>query len=178
MLFRSIDVFPSTTDAPIRIDLWGDEVDRLTTFNVNDQRSADDLDEVVIFPAREVELTTAVRDRARALIGSDPWGIEQWDRLAEGQQFEGMESWLPWLVERDELLTDVLETDTRLVLVEPRRMQTRAVDLLAEEADLARALASTWARDADREFPRLHVEPDRLLDATSDRKSTRLNSSH
>ena len=28
-----IDVFPSTMDAPIRIDLWGDEVDRLTTFS-------------------------------------------------------------------------------------------------------------------------------------------------
>ncbi|MEY2939339.1 MAG: hypothetical protein RIS58_326 [Actinomycetota bacterium] len=169
-----IDVFPSTTDAPIRIDLWGDEVDRLTTFNVNDQRSADDLDEVVIFPAREVELTPDVRDRARALIESDPWGIEQWDRLAEGQQFEGMESWLPWLVERDELLTDVLGTDTRLVLVEPRRMQTRAVDLLAEEADLARALASTWARDADREFPRLHVETDRLLNSTSSSRTVSL----
>ncbi len=34
-----VDVFPSTADAPIRIDLWGDEVDRLTTFGVNDQRS-------------------------------------------------------------------------------------------------------------------------------------------
>ena len=36
-----IDVFPSTADAPIRIDLWGDEVDRLTEFTVNDQRSTD-----------------------------------------------------------------------------------------------------------------------------------------
>ncbi|MFM8649385.1 MAG: transcription-repair coupling factor, partial [Actinomycetota bacterium] len=34
-----VDVFPSTADAPIRIDLWGDEVDRLTTFSVHDQRS-------------------------------------------------------------------------------------------------------------------------------------------
>ena len=169
-----IDVFPSTTDAPIRIDLWGDEVDRLTTFNVNDQRSADDLDEIVIFPAREVELTNDVRERARSLMASEPWGVEQWDRLAEGQQFEGMESWLPWLVERDELLTDVLGSDTRLVLVEPRRMHARAVDLLAEEADLARALASTWAREENREFPRLHVEPERLLDTTSSSRSLSL----
>ena len=169
-----IDVFPSTTDAPIRIDLWGDEVDRLTTFNVNDQRSADDLDEIVIFPAREVELTNEVRERARSLMASEPWGVEQWDRLAEGQQFEGMESWLPWLVERDELLTDVLGADTRLVLVEPRRMHARAVDLLAEEADLARALASTWAREENREFPRLHVEPERLLDTTSSSRSLSL----
>ena len=27
-----IDVFPSTGDHPVRIDLWGDEVDRLTAF--------------------------------------------------------------------------------------------------------------------------------------------------
>ena len=39
-----VDVFPATGDAPVRIDLWGDEVDRLTTFNVNDQRSLADLD--------------------------------------------------------------------------------------------------------------------------------------
>ena len=169
-----IDVFPSTTDAPIRIDLWGDEVDRLTTFNVNDQRSADDLDEIVIFPAREVELTNEVRERAQSLLSSEPWGVEQWDRLAEGQQFEGMESRLPWLVERDELLTDVLGADTRLVLIEPRRMHARAVDLLAEEADLARALASTWAREENREFPRLHVEPERLLDTTSSSRSLSL----
>ena len=28
-----IDIFPSTADAPIRIDLWGDDVDRLTQFS-------------------------------------------------------------------------------------------------------------------------------------------------
>ena len=34
-----VDVFPSTADVPVRIDLWGDEVDRLTAFSVSDQRS-------------------------------------------------------------------------------------------------------------------------------------------
>ncbi len=38
-----VDVFPSTADVPVRIDLWGDEVDRLTEFSVADQRSTDDL---------------------------------------------------------------------------------------------------------------------------------------
>ena len=68
-----IDVFPSTADSPIRIDLWGDEVDRLTEFTVNDQRSTDDLEEVHIFPARELLPSEAVRasatdaDRRRAV---------------------------------------------------------------------------------------------------------------
>ena len=42
-------------------------------------------------------------------------------------------------------------------------MRDRAIDLLAEEDDLAKALASTWERDPDKPFPRLHAEPDRIL---------------
>ena len=39
-----VDVYPSTADLPVRIDLWGDEVDRLTEFDPGDQRSVADLD--------------------------------------------------------------------------------------------------------------------------------------
>ena len=73
-----------------------------------------------------------------------------------------MESWLPWLGD-DRLITDLLPDTAKVVLVEPRRMRDRASELLAEEDDLAKALASTWARDPNRRFPRLHAEPDRLL---------------
>ena len=158
-----VDVFPSTADAPIRIDLWGDEVDRLTTISVSDQRSVADLTEAFIFPARELIPSDEVRARANKLIGDEPWGREQWERLAEGAQFDGMESWLPWLTDTDQLLTDVLPATGKVVLIEPRRMRDRAKDLLAEEDDLARALASTWGRDPDVAFPRLHAEPDQLL---------------
>ncbi len=163
-----IDVFPSTADAPIRIDLWGDEVDRLTTIGVNDQRSIGDLDEAFIFPARELLPSDEVRTRAAKLVGDEPWGREQWERLAEGTHFDGMESWLPWLTDGDQLLTDVLPATGKVVLVEPRRMRDRANDLLAEEDDLARALASTWGRDPDVAFPRLHAEPDQLLAPNTD----------
>jgi transcription-repair coupling factor (superfamily II helicase) len=163
-----IDVFPSTAEAPIRIDLWGDEVDRLTEFTVNDQRSTSDLAEARIFPARELLPSEQVRERAAALVGAEPWGREHWERLAEGTLFDGMESWLPWMVDDTDgdggrLITDVVPETAKVILVEPRRMRDRANDLLAEEADLARALASTWARDADKEFPRLHADTERLL---------------
>ena len=60
-----VDVFPSTADAPVRIDLWGDEVDRLTTFAVADQRSTDDLECVELFGCREVLPTDDVRAAGR-----------------------------------------------------------------------------------------------------------------
>ena len=157
-----IDVFPSTADSPVRIDLWGDEVDRLAEFSVADQRATDPLAKAVIFPAREVRPAAAVRAAAEHLVATRPWGREQWERLAEGQFFDGMESWLPWLIDTDEIITDRLGSDALVVLLEPGRLRDRAGDIAAEEADLAGALADTWGA-AGEVFPRLHVEYDRLL---------------
>ena len=168
-------MFPSTGDAPVRIDLWGDEVDRLTTFGVNDQRSSADVAEALIFPARELIPTEDVRVRAKSLVAAEPWGREQWERLGEGALFEGMESWMPWLCDDLVLLTDVLPESAKVVLVEPRRSRDRALDLLAEEDDLAKALASTWERSPELTFPRLHAEPDRLLAGTGGGKPTPAN---
>jgi transcription-repair coupling factor (superfamily II helicase) len=162
-----VDVYPSTADAPVRIDLWGDEVDRLTTFSVSDQRSRDDVAEVVLFPCRELLPTDAVRERAAGLVASQPWGREHWERLGEGLTFDGMESWLPWLTQDEHVLLDLLGADDQVVLVEPRRMRDRAADLLAEEADLAGSLAKTWDVAEGTELPRLHVAFDRLLTHTT-----------
>ncbi|NBO68814.1 MAG: transcription-repair coupling factor, partial [Actinobacteria bacterium] len=172
-----IDVFPSTSDAPIRIDLWGDEVDRLTTFNVNDQRSTDDLSSVRIFPAREIIINEAVAKRSRDLIAKEPWGQENWDRIAQSITFDGIESWLPWVATDDEVLTDICTSNApmHIVLIEPRRMRDRARDLIAEEDDLARALASTWSRDPDQKYPRLHSEIDTFLENTSAESIISLN---
>ena len=159
-----VDVFPATADSPVRIDLWGDEVDRLTEFSVADQRATDPIRQAVIYPAREVRPVAEVRAAAQRLVASRPWGREQWERLAEGQFFDGMESWLPWLIDSDEIITDRLGTDALVVLLEPGRLRDRAADIAAEEADLAGALAQTWGA-AGEEFPRLHVDYDRLLSA-------------
>jgi transcription-repair coupling factor (superfamily II helicase) len=162
-----VDVFPSTADVPVRIDLWGDEIDRLTTFSVSDQRSTGDVDCVEIFGCRELVPTEDVRRRAASLIKAEPWGREQWERLAEGATFEGMESWLPWLTSTEHVLFDLVSDKALLLLVEPRRMRDRAKDLLEEEASLAASLAVTWGAGVEREWPRLHLPFDRLLAHTS-----------
>jgi transcription-repair coupling factor (superfamily II helicase) len=165
-----VDVFPSTADRPVRIDLWGDEVDRLTDFSVQDQRSVGDRACVEIFPCRELLPTPEVRARAERLVGLEPWGREQWERLAQGLVFDGMESWLPWLTADEHVLIDQVGDSGQILLCEPRRMRDRAADLLAEEADLASTLAVTWGateeRSAQHGFPRLHVDFDGLLGRT------------
>jgi transcription-repair coupling factor (superfamily II helicase) len=158
-----IDVYPSTADHPVRLDLWGDEIDRLSTFAVADQRSTGDIDQAWIFPARELLPTDEVRDRAAGMLARAPWGREQWERLAEGQTFDGMESWLPWLVAEEHLLPDLLPQGALVMLVEPKRLRDRAADLLEEEAALAGTLATTWDVPADQDLPRLSLPFDRLL---------------
>lgn len=162
-----MDVFPATADSPIRLDLWGDEVERLTEFSVTDQRSTTERKSVVIASAREMLPTPAIRKRAEELIANEPWGTEQWKRVAEGQLFDGMESWLPWLVREELVLGDLLNSEALVLLIEPKRLKDRSSDLIAEETDLARALASTWQALDDhgnpRPFPGLHVPFDRML---------------
>ena len=160
-----IDVFPPTADVPVRIDLWGDEVDRLTAFAVNDQRSQTDLDAAVFFGCRELVPTPDVRAAAASLVRSQPWGAGQWERLAEGETFDGMESWLPYVHPQEDLLPDLLPPGAQVVLVEPRRIRDRAVQLLDEEAALAETLALTWgvADGSHDAFPRLHLPFARLL---------------
>jgi len=48
-----MDVYPLTEEQPIRIELWGDEVDSIRTFDVDSQRSIENLQEVDIYPASE-----------------------------------------------------------------------------------------------------------------------------
>ena len=160
-----VDVFGSTADRPVRIDLWGDEVERLTEFSVADQRATSPVSEIEIYPCREFRPNEQAKQRAQRLLVDEPWGREQWDRVVNGELFDGMESWLPWLVGDDVVLPDLLPADSWVILVEPRRIRDRAANIEAEEADLAVSLAKTWDVDAD-DLHRLHLRFDRLLART------------
>ncbi len=46
-----LDLYPLTEEVPIRIELWGDEIDSIRTFDVESQRSIENLQEIVIYPA-------------------------------------------------------------------------------------------------------------------------------
>ncbi len=48
-----VDVFPSAAPLPIRIELFGDEIDSMRVFDPTDQRSLHPVEEVVLLPASE-----------------------------------------------------------------------------------------------------------------------------
>ena len=52
-----IDIFPLTEECPVRIELWDDEVDSIRSFDIESQRSIEQMEQIVIYPAAEIILS-------------------------------------------------------------------------------------------------------------------------
>ena len=144
-----VDVFPPTEEHPVRVEFWGDTVDEIRAFAVADQRTLQTADELWAPPCRELLLTPDVRRRASELAGAvDPRHsalVEMLTRLADGQAVEGMESLAPVLVDRMEMLTELLPGAAHVVVCDPERVRARAHDLVQTSAEF---LQASWAAAA------------------------------
>lgn len=61
-----LDIYPLTDEIPVRIDLWDDEVDSIKSFDVESQRSVENLQSIKIYPATEY-----IIDEQKLLEGID-----------------------------------------------------------------------------------------------------------
>lgn len=52
-----IDIYPLTEECPYRIEMWDEEIDTIRSFDVESQRSIENVHELIIYPASEVVLT-------------------------------------------------------------------------------------------------------------------------
>ncbi len=71
-----IDIFPLTEECPIRIELWDEEVDSIRSFDVESQRSIEQLDEIVIYPAAEIILS-------KELLENGLWKLKEEEKVCE-----------------------------------------------------------------------------------------------
>jgi transcription-repair coupling factor (superfamily II helicase) len=139
-------VFAPTEEHPVRVEFWGDTVEEVRWFAVADQRSLEVAEDGLWAPpCRELLLDDHVRARAAELAVEHPGLADVFDKLAEGIAVEGMESLAPVLVERMELLPDLLPAGTHVVLCDPERVRTRSHDLVATGEEF---LAASWAAAA------------------------------
>ena len=56
-----VDIFDMTEENPYRIELWGDSVDSIRSFDVLSQRSVENLDSISVYPATELILSAGRR---------------------------------------------------------------------------------------------------------------------
>ena len=48
-----LDIYPLSSEYPFRIELWGDEIDSIRTFDPDSQRSIEEVESMEVIPARE-----------------------------------------------------------------------------------------------------------------------------
>lgn len=138
-----IDVFPPTEAHPQRIELWGDEVDDIRAFSVQDQRAlASNPDGLWAPAARELLLSAPVREKARAATTVFPGVSEILELAAEGIAAPGIESLAPILVDGMETFMDVLPGQCVFMMSDPERVTARAADLIATTDEF---LTAAWS---------------------------------
>lgn len=124
-----LDVFPPTSVYPYRIELFGDEVDSIRTFNTESQRSIEKIKSFEIFPAKEIIINSEVQEKASEKIKEELNNIldnaskndneriekltnivrKNLEALKESYTFETVDSYLPYFYDKPESLFDYLE---------------------------------------------------------------------
>ncbi|MEY2341031.1 transcription-repair coupling factor [Acidithiobacillus sp. IBUN Pt1247-S3] len=152
-----IDIFPSGSLVPYRIELFGDEIDSIRAFDPETQRSLEKVERVELLPAREVPVANEdlqrFRANFRARFSGDPQQAEVYRAASRNSIPAGAEQYLPLFYEQCGDIGDYLPKDT----------------IVLQEADLAGAvqrLRLDWQerydeRCSDRSHPILR--PDELI---------------
>ncbi|MFN3416758.1 MAG: transcription-repair coupling factor [Caldimonas sp.] len=94
-----IDLFPMGSPVPYRVDLFGDEVDSIRTFDPDSQRSLYPVPEVRLLPGREFPMDEDARAKFRARwrerIEGDPSKARVYKDIGNGIASAGIEYYLP-----------------------------------------------------------------------------------
>ena len=66
-----IDIAPVESDNGIRIELWGDSVDSIRHFDIESQRSIDNIDSITIYPVTEFLLTDSLENICENILSKE-----------------------------------------------------------------------------------------------------------
>lgn len=142
-----VDIFPLTEENPWRMELWGDEIDSIRSFDAESQRSIENLEEIVIYPATELVLSEEIIEGGLAAIEKDAKKCEKKlreafkteegarvrrlaqdirEQMQDFEHFSGVESCIHYFYKETVSLLDYFPEDTLFVVDEPNRVLEHA----------------------------------------------------
>ncbi len=134
-----IDIFPLTEENPYRMELWDDEIDSLRSFDVESQRSIENLESIELYPATELILTAAEKEAGLKRLKKDADSLYQayrkemkteeaarikqmseelTEEIKERAGIDGIDAYLPYFEEETVSLLDYFEKEDTLVLLD------------------------------------------------------------
>ena len=142
-----IDIFSLTEECPYRVELWGDDIDSIRSFDVESQRSIERVEEFVIYPSSEMilddlRINAGIRKiekehKAQAKKLKENFCTEQYARLnkmvdsvmEELKEFNstmGLDSMVEYFYDDVVSFLDYFPEDTDIFIDEPERVSQRA----------------------------------------------------
>ena len=123
-----LDLFPMGSAVPFRLDFFDDEIDSIRTFDVDTQRTLDEINSINLLPAHEfptddkgIEFFRAQFRETFGEIRRDPEHIYQ--QISKGTLISGIEYWQPLFFSEMATLFDYLPAETLFVDMENNQMQ-------------------------------------------------------
>ena len=145
-----VDIFPMGSVVPYRIDLFGEEIDTIRTFDVDTQRSIYKVAEVRLLPAREFptdsDARKIFRTRFRETVEGDPTKSRIYKDVSQGGLPAGIEYYLPLFFDETATLIDYLPEQSWICL----------------HGDVSSAVQNFWEQTNSR-YRLLRGDPDRPL---------------
>ncbi|MCS6872621.1 MAG: transcription-repair coupling factor [Anaerolineae bacterium] len=141
-----LDIFPISAERPVRIELFGDEIESLRAFDPSTQRSLATLERVSITPAREVlpKFAAPVALRLADWFAAQPEPLDRradspradQGSLASETAFPYLEFYLPYCYREPSSLLDYLPEDALLIVEDWRTLEETVAALEAQAVDL------------------------------------------
>jgi transcription-repair coupling factor (superfamily II helicase) len=122
-----IDVFPVASELPVRLELFGDELDQIREFDPSTQRSLDNVDRLLL---TATDFRPLILQGLRATGTLESLGSlltpEELEQLQSGTPLEGMRRFLGLAFDRPVSLLDYLPSDTLVAIDEPEQCRAHS----------------------------------------------------
>jgi transcription-repair coupling factor (superfamily II helicase) len=140
----TLDVYGAGTPAPVRADLFGDEIETLKRYVPTTGQTIGDSEPLEIYPCRELVIGARGAENVAKVLGEkarkDTELAHHVEMIQQGVYFNGIERYLPLLYKRAGMATDYLGADVLVVAAEPRTLFDDASRRHEELAGLASRL--------------------------------------
>lgn len=170
-----IDIFPPAETAPIRIELFGDEIESLRHFDPASQRSQNLLERALITPATEAlpRFGPRVAERLAAWELSalpddeaEPFMRDR-DALAGGSAFNGIEFYLSLLYSQPATLLDYFPSDGLVILQDGEELASAWAELESHAREMRETTEDAGLLPPD--YPPAYISWDHWSEALSER---------
>ncbi len=137
-----VDIFPSIGENPVRIELWGDEIDSVRIMDSFSQRSVENTDNVKIYPISELVYSEELIVKAVARLKAELKKTnntklketleEVIERIENEKTFPGVEKYINMFYDETAHLLDYMPKNTVVFFDEPENIREQSEFVLNE----------------------------------------------